>query len=71
MNWSIDKKINTGFALALALVLLIVIGVVSVLSINRLIDTIRLLTYSHAVIDTLEDLYSRLKDAQRENGDSS
>jgi hypothetical protein len=54
MKWSIDRKINTGFGLAVSV--LIVIGIVSSLSIYRLLDTIHLLTDSHAVIDTLEDL---------------
>jgi len=62
-NWSIDRKINAGFALAL--VLLVVIGIISFMSINRMTDTIRLLTHSHAIVDTLEDLFSELKDAQR------
>jgi transcriptional regulator with PAS, ATPase and Fis domain len=63
MNWTIGKLTNTGFGLAIAL--LIVISVVAFFSIDRLIGTIRLLTHSHAVIDTLEDLNSHLKDAQR------
>jgi sigma-54 dependent transcriptional regulator, acetoin dehydrogenase operon transcriptional activator AcoR len=63
MEWSIDRKINLGFTLALAL--LIAISVLSFRSINLLIDTIHLVTHSHAVIDTLEELFSELKDAQR------
>ena len=63
MKWSNHTTINIGVSLALPL--LIIIGVVSFLSINRLTDTIRLVTYSHSIVDTLEDVYSQLKDAQR------
>ena len=62
MKWSIGTKIGSGYALAL--IVLIIIGVTGYQSINRLIDDINLVAHSREVIDKCKDVLSDLIDAE-------
>jgi methyl-accepting chemotaxis protein len=62
MRWSTGKKIGTGFALALAV--LVVIGTVSYRNTVTLIESADWVTHTHRVLEKLEDMLSMLKDAE-------
>ncbi len=62
MKWTIGTKIGSGFALALAA--LVVIGWVSYRSTTGLIDTAEQVDHTHQVLQNLEQLVSTLKDAE-------
>jgi methyl-accepting chemotaxis protein len=62
MKWTIGTKIGSGFALALAA--LMVIGVVSYRSTTGLIKTAGLVAHTHQVLEKLEELLSVMKDAE-------
>ena len=62
MKWSVGAKIAAGFALAL--VILIVIGAVSYQSTTGFIASAESVTHTHQVLQKLEALLSRLKDAE-------
>ncbi|HUY14647.1 MAG TPA: CHASE3 domain-containing protein [Terriglobia bacterium] len=62
MRWSIGRKIGSGFALALAA--LIVVGAVSYDSTTKLIDSADWVAHTHQVLDGLNALLSTLKDAE-------
>ncbi|HEY4491451.1 MAG TPA: CHASE3 domain-containing protein, partial [Acidobacteriota bacterium] len=63
MKWTVGTKIVTGFALALAV--LVIIGVVSYRSVTKLIETADHVTHTHQMLETLEELFSLLKDVHR------
>jgi methyl-accepting chemotaxis protein WspA len=54
MKWSVGTKIGAGFGLAL--VALVIIGVASYLSINRLLATAHMVDHTYQVINTIDDL---------------
>src|ERR1700722_2402028 len=62
MKWNIGTKIGSGYALALAA--LMIIGVVAYRSTSGLIDTASMVTHTHQVLENLEQLISLLKDAE-------
>jgi methyl-accepting chemotaxis protein len=62
MKWSVGMKIGAGYALALAI--LLVIGVTSYRSTTRIIRAANLVTHTHRVLSGLEGLLSSLKDAE-------
>ena len=59
---TIGKKIGAGFALPLAI--LIVIGAVTYWSTNRLIDTNHAVTHEHELLEKIEEVLSMVKDAE-------
>jgi methyl-accepting chemotaxis protein len=61
-NWTFGKKIAAGFALSL--VLLMVIGTVSYLSIGKLTRTNQWITHTHDVLERIDRVLSLLKDAE-------
>ncbi len=62
MKWTVGTKIAGGFTLAL--VVLIVIGWVSYSSTTRLIENADLVTHTYQVLGSLDDVLSKLKDAE-------
>lgn len=62
MHWSIDKKINVGFGVALAF--LVIIGLASYRSITRLVDTVHLELHTHEVLAELDDIFFQLQNAE-------
>ncbi|MEW6299525.1 MAG: sigma 54-interacting transcriptional regulator [Thermodesulfobacteriota bacterium] len=62
MHWSIDKKINVGFGVALAF--LVIIGLASYRSITRLVDTVHLELHTHQVLAELDDIFFQLQNAE-------
>lgn len=62
MKWTIGTKIGSGFALALAA--LVVIGWVSYRSTTGMIETAGQVDHSHQVLENLDLLLSTLKDAE-------
>jgi methyl-accepting chemotaxis protein len=62
MNWSIGKKIGSGYALAVAL--LVVIGAVAFVNIGKLMESVGWVAHSHQVVEHLDNLLSHLKDAE-------
>ena len=62
MKWSVGTKIGGGFALALAI--LVVIGAVAYRSSTRLIETAERVAHTHIVLEDLQGLLSDLKDAE-------
>jgi methyl-accepting chemotaxis protein len=62
MNLTIGRKIGSGYALALAL--LLVIGAVAFVNIGRLMDSVGWVEHSHQVTERLDSLLSDLKDAE-------
>jgi methyl-accepting chemotaxis protein len=62
MKWSVGLKIGSGFALAL--IILVVIGVSSYRSTANLIDGGQLRVHTYVVLSALENLLSELKDAE-------
>src|SRR5713226_1911354 len=63
MRWSIGTKIGGGFALALTI--LVVVGVVSYRSTTRFIEDAERVTHTHEVLEQLEVSFSLMKDTQR------
>jgi len=61
-NWTFGRKIAGGFAIALAL--LIVIGVVSYRSFVKLATTSQWVTHTHQVLEHVSGLYGQIKDAE-------
>lgn len=61
MKFSVGTKIGFGFGLVL--LILLVIGVVSYQSINRLLASNTWVEHTHEVIETLKDIHSALQDA--------
>jgi methyl-accepting chemotaxis protein len=62
MRWSIGSKIGSGFAVALAA--LVVIGALSYGTTARLVDSLDWLTHTRRVLDQLEALLSTMDDAE-------
>lgn len=62
MRWSIGKKIGSGFAAGLAV--LVVVGAVSYDSTRKLIDSADWVTHSHRVLDQLEAMLLTMDDAE-------
>jgi methyl-accepting chemotaxis protein len=62
IEWTIGKKLGTGFGLTL--VLLLIIGGVSYFSISSLIENAKLVAHTHQVLENLEAVLSLLKDAE-------
>ena len=61
-RWSVGTKIGSGFALALAMLLLI--GVLSYRNTAAMIDGAKLRVHTYEVIDALTELLSSLQDAE-------
>jgi len=62
MKWSIGAKIGSGYALALAI--LIIIGFVSYQSTTRFVGSADSVAHTNQVLQQLEDLLSNMKDAE-------
>ncbi|HEY2370107.1 MAG TPA: CHASE3 domain-containing protein, partial [Polyangiaceae bacterium] len=62
VTWTFGRKIGLGFALALAVML--VIGSVSYRSTGVLVDNNRAVTHSHQVLEGLSHVLSLMKDAE-------
>jgi methyl-accepting chemotaxis protein len=62
MRWSIGKKIGSGFALAL--LVLLVVGAVSYDSTTKLIGSAEWVRHTHEVLNGLDEVLSALKDAE-------
>lgn len=62
MKWSIGTKIGAGYALAL--VMLVILGVNSYWNVTGLIEAARLKTHTYEVLQNLESVLSTLKDAE-------
>ena len=62
IKWNVGMKIGAGFALALAI--LIIIGVVAYRSIGKLIDTAGWVDHTQQVLVSLENVLSLMKDAE-------
>jgi len=62
MRWSTGKKIGTGFALALAI--LVVIGTVSYRNTVTLTESADWVAHTHRVLEKLQDTLSELKDTE-------
>jgi methyl-accepting chemotaxis protein len=62
MKWTVGLKIGTGFALALAI--LVIIGAVAYRGIGKLIETARWVDHTQQVLVTLESVLSTMKDAE-------
>ena len=62
MKWSVGTKIGSGFALAL--IILIIIGAVSYRSTTGFIESAESVTHTHEVLQKLESLLSKYKDAE-------
>ena len=63
MNWTVGMKIIAGFAIALAII--VIIGVVSYNSTTKLIETADSVAHSHSVLTKLEEVFSMMKDVHR------
>ncbi|MDB6166328.1 MAG: methyl-accepting chemotaxis sensory transducer [Lacunisphaera sp.] len=62
MKWNVGMKIGSGFALALAI--LVIISTVAYQSISKLIDTAGWVDHTRQVLVTLENVISTMKDAE-------
>src|SRR5215217_7039971 len=62
MKWTVEKKIAVGFALVLAI--LLVVGFVSYRNTRKLIRDSNLVAHSHEVLDELDGTLSAVKDAE-------
>jgi methyl-accepting chemotaxis protein len=62
MSWNVGTKIGAGFALALAI--LVIVGAVSWRSTVMLNETAERVSHTHQVLTTLEDVVSTMKDAE-------
>jgi len=62
IKWTVGLKIGTGFALALAI--LVIIGAVAYRSIEKLTETARWVAHTQQVIVNLEEVLSTMKDAE-------
>ncbi len=62
MKWTVGRKIASGFALAL--VILILVGTVSYISTSKFIESAQWVTHSYQVIDNSEALLSSLENAE-------
>ncbi|MGH9322250.1 MAG: CHASE3 domain-containing protein [Vicinamibacteria bacterium] len=60
--WPLDRKIDVGFSLALGF--LILVCLVSYRTTRQLVDTVHRQLHTHRVLDELDDLRSRLQDAE-------
>ncbi|HEX3034112.1 MAG TPA: PAS domain S-box protein [Thermodesulfobacteriota bacterium] len=63
MKWSIDKEISFGFGLAL--LILIIIGIVSYRSTNKLIESADQVAHTNRILTEIEDTFLQLRDAHR------
>jgi len=61
-NWTFGRKIAAGFALSF--VLLVAIGAISYVSINKLTRTSQWVTHTHEVLERIDSVLSLLKDAE-------
>ncbi|HEX3034891.1 MAG TPA: CHASE3 domain-containing protein, partial [Thermodesulfobacteriota bacterium] len=61
--WSIERKINIGFALALLIV--VFIGIVSYRSTNKLVESAGQVAHTNRILTELEDTLSQLGNAHR------
>jgi methyl-accepting chemotaxis protein len=62
MKWSVGSKIGCGFAVALAIS--VVIGGISYRNTSQLVESAEWVTHTHQVLEDLETLVSTLKDAE-------
>lgn len=62
MQWTVGKKIATGFGLSLAL--FVIVGAVSLRSTHRLIDAAELRAHTHQVISSIDEVLSLMKDVE-------
>ncbi|HEY0378911.1 MAG TPA: CHASE3 domain-containing protein [Pyrinomonadaceae bacterium] len=62
MKWTVEKKIAVGFALVLAI--LLVVGFVSYRNTRKLIRDSNLVAHSHEVLEELDSTLSAVKDAE-------
>ncbi|MHB0991472.1 MAG: CHASE3 domain-containing protein [Burkholderiales bacterium] len=62
MKWSVGTKIGAGYALAL--IMLLVLGVISYWNTSELIETAKLKVHTYQVLEDLEKVLSILKDAE-------
>jgi len=62
MKWSVGKKIGAGFALAL--VIMVILGVSSYLAMNRLTEAANWRKHTHEVLIEIDKVLSLLKDAE-------
>jgi methyl-accepting chemotaxis protein len=62
MNWSVGKKIGSGYALAL--IILIILGVLSYRNTSEFIEAAKLGSYTYEILINLEKGLSSIKDAE-------
>ena len=62
MKWTIGKKIGAGYAVAMAL--LVFIGIIAYNSIGKLVETIKWVTHTSVVLNNIGQLGSDLVDAE-------
>ncbi len=62
MKWNVGSKIGTGFALAL--LILVIIGIVAYRATGQLTATARSVDHTHLVIENLDRLFSGAQDAE-------
>ncbi|MGZ8928589.1 MAG: CHASE3 domain-containing protein, partial [Methylobacter sp.] len=62
MNWSVGKKIGAGYALAL--LILIILGVVSYRNTSEFIEAAKLRSHTYQILENLERGLSYMKDAE-------
>jgi len=62
MKWSVGTKIGAGYALAL--IILVILGVVSYRTTTGLIDAAQMRAHSYQVLDSIEKVLSALEDAE-------
>lgn len=62
MNWSVGKKIGSGYALAV--IILIILGVVSYRNTSEFIEAAKLRSHTYQILENLEKGLSSIKDAE-------
>src|SRR5450759_48316 len=62
MKWSVGTKIGAGYALAL--IILVILGLVSYRNTTGLIEAAQMKTHAYQVLENIENVLSVLKDAE-------
>ncbi|MDP1992662.1 MAG: CHASE3 domain-containing protein [Syntrophales bacterium] len=62
MNWTVGKKIGGGFAVTVAIFM--IVGIVSYIGINALVETEKMVAHAESVLHRLADTLSVLQDAE-------
>lgn len=62
MRWTVGMKIGSGFGLISAI--LLIVGIVSYRSINKLIDTADWVTHTHKVLENLNGVVLNMVNAE-------